>query len=199
VNTVGDEKESEAVLTAAQTSKAALEPSKSPAPTPSPKETAPVLPDSAASSSWISCYGYVPTVNVSNLVLYWALNAVAYAVAVTVVYGLLYRFASVKFPPKHELTAIEEKYIPGDYQYCFPAFDCYFDDYGDWIDEIPVRVETLFPNLVRPIDYYYYKPNPSKLKLLLRPLKTWLRKKFKMPVNYSDSNRIKLRALGFPI
>ncbi|MCA6085747.1 hypothetical protein [Candidatus Endomicrobiellum agilis] len=54
VNTVVENDEGrEDVLTPTQTSKTALEPSKSPAPTSSPRETAPVLPDSAAPSSLI--------------------------------------------------------------------------------------------------------------------------------------------------
>ena len=54
VNTVVDEKESKVVPTSPLlASKTALEPSSDPAPTSSPKETVPVLPDSAASSSLI--------------------------------------------------------------------------------------------------------------------------------------------------
>ena len=67
----------------------APKPSNTPAPTPSPKGTAPVLPDGAASSSWISWYG-IPTINVNNLVLYWALNAVVYAVILA---GIVFSYA----------------------------------------------------------------------------------------------------------
>ncbi|MCA6085633.1 hypothetical protein [Candidatus Endomicrobiellum agilis] len=64
----------------------APEPSNTPIPTSSTKETAPVLPDSAVSSSLFSWYGYVPTINlVDNPVAYWALNAVVYAVILAVI------------------------------------------------------------------------------------------------------------------
>jgi hypothetical protein len=87
----------------------APEPSNTPVPTSSPKETAPVLPDSAVSSSWFSWYGYVPTINlVDNPVAYWALNAVVYAV-IAVGCAVVYRLVR---PLEGEY--IQDYYISGE-------------------------------------------------------------------------------------
>jgi hypothetical protein len=69
--------------------------SNAPAPTPEPEpEPQPQpLSDSAVSSSWISWYGCIPTINVSNSVAYWALNSVGY-VAIAVFCAVVYRLVS---------------------------------------------------------------------------------------------------------
>jgi hypothetical protein len=93
VNTVVEDTGSEAPhsLPSDTLKSLALVPSNTSAPAPEPSNTAPPLSDSVASSSLIFWHGYVPTINVSNLVLYWTLNAVVYALALAVICVGTYR------------------------------------------------------------------------------------------------------------
>jgi hypothetical protein len=137
----------------------ALVPSNTPAPTPEPSKTA--LPASGSTDTGSSVKKY-------------AVNAFLCVVALAVIVGgykLLYRFASFKPVLLDKLRIVEKKDVTKDYKQCYynnyDFFDCASREY---INEIPVRVDIQLPNLPHPQDLYYYKPNPSKLKPLLRKM-----------------------------
>jgi hypothetical protein len=185
VNTVVEKEGSDDVLTTPLTSNTVLKPSKSPALVSELKEPVPALSDNVASSSWLWCF---PAINAGNLAANLALNIVAYAVALAVIagvyyggYKLLYGFANHEFIPIDKLGTVnlsEEKALSEGYKRCYKIFsiNCYFAyDTFNWIDEIPVLNKGV------PVGSNYsllYKPNSS----ILKSLKTWLRRKFKMPV-----------------
>ncbi|MCA6080363.1 MAG: hypothetical protein LE169_05725 [Endomicrobium sp.] len=95
----------------------ASEPSNTPAPTPEPSKSAQPS-DSAVSSSYLSWYGCVPTINVNNSVLYWTLNAVGYAV-IAVFCVVVYRLVS----------PLEGEYIQ-DYDLSDEDIDVPFEEVG---------------------------------------------------------------------
>ncbi|MCA6085791.1 hypothetical protein [Candidatus Endomicrobiellum agilis] len=159
---------------------------------------APALePKSPNASSWISWYGYAPMININNSIIKYAVNIGVYAFAIACVcyggYRSLYRFASSEFISVGDLETVNLsalKALLEGYDCCYEInyIDCYFDYFSeDWIDERPVLNVGVPKNSAQSL---LYKSNSSKLKLLLRPLKTLLRKIFKMPVHCPFVSRI---------
>jgi hypothetical protein len=136
-----------------------LNTSKTPAPTPEPSKSAPSASDGADTGSSVKKY---------------AVNAVLCVVALVVIFGgykLLYRFASFKPVLIDKLRIVEKKDVTKDYKQCYYSNYDFFDCVSrECIDEIPVRIEIQLPNLPHLQDYYFYQPNPSKLKPLLRKM-----------------------------
>jgi hypothetical protein len=159
----------------------ALVPSNTPAPTSEPQS----LSDSAVSSSLISWRWCFLKINLDNPFLYYTVNVVIYAATWTVIWALftlaiagvyhgcykpLYRFVAFNPTKPSDAIPVEEKDITDDerclkdgYRECF-FYGCHFYDYytRECIDEIPVRIGERTD--------YYYQPNPSKLKTLLRKI-----------------------------
>ena len=86
-------------------------------------------------------------------------------------YKLLYRFVDIKPISVDKLKVFD---ITADYEECYLyngyLFDATFDEY---VDEIPVRKKN-----ASSFDFFYYKSNPSRLKLL----KAWLRDILKIDI-----------------
>ncbi|MCA6085185.1 hypothetical protein [Candidatus Endomicrobiellum agilis] len=172
-NAVAEDKGSEGVPTQSLTSDtpnaSASEPSNTPIPIPEPSKSA--LPsDTTDTGSSVGKYvGY----------------AVAFILSIIVVcyggYKLLYRFADPKPIFINKLDTLEEKDITEGYKECyfsgnFGLHCSYFFDRAtfEYIDEIPVyaTVHRFVPECECEVEIglYFYKPNPSKLKPLLRKI-----------------------------
>jgi hypothetical protein len=169
-------------LTSNTSNASAPEPSNTPNPTPEPSKSVQPLSDTADTGNSVAKVSFCIVVLAKNLLcLRWFNNTGISSAKISLcvfapafIYGgykLLYKFASFKPVLIDKLCIVEKKDITEDYK------QCYFDNYHffdcaskEYIDEIPVRVEIQLPNFLRPQYYYYYQPNPSKRKPLLRKM-----------------------------
>ncbi|MCA6079482.1 MAG: hypothetical protein LE169_01105 [Endomicrobium sp.] len=168
VNAVAEDKAPHS-LTSDTPNASASVPSNTPAPTPEPSKSVPPSDSDDTGSSVAKYVGY-------------AVAVILFVIAVYGGYKLLYRFADPKPIFINKLDTLEEKDITEDYKQC-----CFFGNFGlhcsycfdretfEYIDEIPVhvRVHRSIPDIPEcefEVDLYLYKPNPSKLKPLLRKI-----------------------------